>query len=276
MIDLNGALAQEFLADCREHLAAMETEILALKMGGSVLHEESLDRIFRTARAIGGPAAYFELIKINQLASKIEALVTRIRSGHALPTAAQSQVLLSASDCLRELIENPSVSNETDTSGVLARLSADDPAAVGAIGNSPAAPVLPRALRILLAEDDFACRLLLQTYLSRFGQCDIAVNGKEAVEAFRAALNQDRSYNLICMDIMMPEMDGREAVRQIRALEEAQGTLSTFGAKIFMTTTVQEVKEVFLCFMDLCDAYLMKPIDLRQLKNQMRAFQLIP
>ena len=78
-------------------------------------------------------------------------------------------------------------------------------------------------LRILLAEDDFACRLLLQTFLSRYGECHIAVNGREAVDAFRAALDSGQGYDLICMDIMMPEMDGREAVRQIRAIEEARG-----------------------------------------------------
>jgi two-component system chemotaxis response regulator CheY len=77
------------------------------------------------------------------------------------------------------------------------------------------------------------------------------------------------------MDIMMPEMDGREAVRQVRAMEEAQGVLSTNGAKIIMTTAVNEVKDVIRCFQDLCDAYLVKPIDLAQLLAHMRSYKLV-
>src|SRR5277367_4581089 len=67
--------------------------------------------------------------------------------------------------------------------------------------------------RVLLVEDDLASRLVLRTFLSRYGECHIAVNGKEAVEARRASLERGQRYDLICMDIMMPEMDGREAVR---------------------------------------------------------------
>jgi len=81
---------------------------------------------------------------------------------------------------------------------------------------------------------------------------------------------------LICMDLMMPEMDGREAVRQIRALEEEHGILSTHGAKVIMTTAVDEIKEVIHCFQELCHAYLMKPIDLGKLLAQMKAYQLVP
>ena len=66
--------------------------------------------------------------------------------------------------------------------------------------------------------------------------------------AFRAALERGQPYDLICMDIMMPEMDGREAVRQVRAIEAAHGILSTSGAKIIMTTTVDDIKEVIRCF----------------------------
>ena len=128
---------------------------------------------------------------------------------------------------------------------------------------------------MLLVEDDFASRLLLQTFLSRYGECHVAVNGREAVEAFRSALERGQGYDLICMDIMMPEMDGREAVRQVRALEEAHGILSTHGAKIIMTTAVDDLKEVIRCFMELCDAYLVKPIDLGKLLRHMKAFQLV-
>ena len=132
-----------------------------------------------------------------------------------------------------------------------------------------------RHLRMLLVEDDFASRLLLQTFLSRYGECHIAVNGREAVEAFRSALERGQRYDLICMDIMMPEMDGREAVRQVRAMEEAHGILSTYGAKIIMTTAVDDIKEVIRCFQELCDAYLVKPIDLAKLLSHMKSYQLV-
>jgi two-component system chemotaxis response regulator CheY len=117
---------------------------------------------------------------------------------------------------------------------------------------------------------------LLQTFLSRYGECHIAVNGKEAVEAFRSAFEQGQKYDLICMDIMMPEMDGREAVRQVRAFEEAHGVLSTYGAKIIMTTALDDVRQVIRSFQVLCDAYLVKPIDLAQLLAHMKTYRLVP
>jgi two-component system chemotaxis response regulator CheY len=130
-------------------------------------------------------------------------------------------------------------------------------------------------MKTLIVEDDFTSRLLLQTFLSRYGECHIAVNGREAVDAVRSALERGERYDLICMDIMMPEMDGREAVKQVRALEEARGTLSTCGAKIIMTTAVNDVREVARCFEELCDAYLVKPIDLSKLLKQVRSYQLV-
>ena len=131
-------------------------------------------------------------------------------------------------------------------------------------------------MKTLVVEDDFTSRLTLHTFLSRYGECHIAVNGREAVEAFRSALDSGRGYDLICMDIMMPEMDGREAVRQIRELEESRGTLSTHGAKIIMTTAVQEVKEVVQCFKQLCDSYMMKPISLSELYKEIESYHLVP
>ncbi|MFY9742801.1 MAG: response regulator, partial [Candidatus Sulfotelmatobacter sp.] len=91
-------------------------------------------------------------------------------------------------------------------------------------------------MRTLIVEDDFTSRLLLQSFLAQYGECHIAVNGTEAVAAFRAALENQQPYDLICMDIMMPEMDGQAAIQEIRAIEEAGGIISSNGAKIIMTT----------------------------------------
>ena len=130
-------------------------------------------------------------------------------------------------------------------------------------------------MRTLIVEDDFTSRLLLQSFLARHGECHIAVNGKEAVAAFRLAQESGQPYDLICMDIMMPEMDGQTAVREIRALEEAAGTLSTSGAKIIMTTALDDVKSVVESFKALCDAYLFKPIDTGKLLGHIQDLHLV-
>jgi two-component system chemotaxis response regulator CheY len=130
-------------------------------------------------------------------------------------------------------------------------------------------------MRTLIVEDDFTSRILLQSLLSPFGDCHIAVNGREAVAAFRAAQEKGQGYDLICMDIMMPEMDGQTAVREIRALEENRGKLSTYGVKIIMTTALDDVKNVVESFRALCDAYLFKPIDSEKLLAHVRGFHLV-
>ena len=63
-------------------------------------------------------------------------------------------------------------------------------------------------MKILIVEDDFASRKFMMDYMSKYGECDGTVDGSEAVEAFMMAREDDEPYDLVCLDIMMPSMDG--------------------------------------------------------------------
>jgi two-component system chemotaxis response regulator CheY len=272
-ISLDDALAVDYLAESREHLATAEADLLALEQSGEAVAEERINRIFRAVHTIKGGAGFFDLVEIRELARDAEDILSLIRARKMVPTPVRVGVLLRATGRLSEMLQNPGASNEADNSEIVAALDALRAVDPPPVGREPRGT--PH-LRVLIVEDDFASRLLLQTFLSRYGECHIAVNGREAVEAVRAAWERGQSYDLICMDIMMPEMDGKEAVHQVRAMEEGRGIQSTYGAKIIMTTTVNDVKEVSQCFWELCDAYLMKPIDLGELLSKMKSFQLLP
>ena len=122
-------------------------------------------------------------------------------------------------------------------------------------------------MRILIAEDDLTNRILLQSVLAAYGECYVAVNGVEAVKAYRMALADGKSYDLICMDISMPGLDGHQAVQEIRRLEEAAKTPFKRPAMIIMTSASNDQADVSLACREHCDAYLLKPIDTRRLKS---------
>ena len=130
-------------------------------------------------------------------------------------------------------------------------------------------------MKTLIVEDDFTSRLILQELLNSYGLSHIAVNGKEAVEAVRQALAAKAPYDLICLDIMMPELDGQGALTQIRELEKANGIQDGDGAKIVMTTALDDVKNVGVAYKHLCDAYLTKPINTDRLFAELRKMGLI-
>ena len=130
-------------------------------------------------------------------------------------------------------------------------------------------------MKTLIVEDNFTCRLVLHGFLDIYGTSHIAANGKEAVEAVRMSMQEKIPYDLICLDIMMPEMDGQEALIQIRELEKAKGINSTKGAKILMTTALADIKNVMKAYHSLCDGYLTKPLDKAKVLEELRKLKLI-
>jgi two-component system, chemotaxis family, chemotaxis protein CheY len=131
-------------------------------------------------------------------------------------------------------------------------------------------------VKTLIVEDNFLNRMLLQEYLKGYGECHVAVNGKEAVEAVRAALESGKPYDLICLDIMMPEMDGQQALKEIRALEESWMIIHSRNSIIIMTTALKDLKNVTEAYNNFCDGYLTKPIRKEKFLEDLRKFKLIP
>lgn len=130
-------------------------------------------------------------------------------------------------------------------------------------------------MRILIAEDDLASRKVLYKFLSSYGECDITIDGMEALEAFMLAWDEGKPYDLICLDIMMPELDGVKTLKTIRDIENQKGIEESKRAKIIMTTALNDTVSVFGAFETGCEAYAAKPIDMKKLAEVMKKLGLI-
>ncbi len=116
-------------------------------------------------------------------------------------------------------------------------------------------------MRILIVDDDYQSRLVLERLLHKFGECHVEESGKKAVAVFVQGLFENRPFDLVCMDIMMPEMDGQLALKIMRTVEEKWGVLPGEEAKIMMVSALDDVKEVSKAFFQGCATdYIVKPI----------------
>ncbi|MBC8061127.1 MAG: response regulator [Clostridiaceae bacterium] len=116
-------------------------------------------------------------------------------------------------------------------------------------------------MKVLIAEDDFASRLFMRKFLSKYGECDVVVDGIEAVDAYLNSIKDGQVYDLICLDIMMPRLDGMKALKSIRDIEKQQGIETEKKVKIIMTTALNDKETVLNAYDSGCEAYAWKPIE---------------
>jgi two-component system, chemotaxis family, sensor kinase CheA len=123
MSTLDDEVLQMYLEESREHLAGIETDLLAMEEAGADIDEELVNKVFRAAHSLKGGAGFFGLITIKELSHKIENVLAMIRSRELVPNAEIINILLLAFDKLRELMNNPGESNDIDISNFIVSLT---------------------------------------------------------------------------------------------------------------------------------------------------------
>lgn len=113
-------------------------------------------------------------------------------------------------------------------------------------------------MKSLIVEDDYSSQLLLLGILGQFGQPEIASDGPEALTLFEETLAAGSSFDVVCLDINMPVMNGFKTLEQLRELERNYGVDSGAAARIIMTSALDD--EMRDGAQALYDGYLNKPI----------------
>ena len=130
-------------------------------------------------------------------------------------------------------------------------------------------------MRILIAEDDQLSRMYLEDFLQAYGQCDTAADGMETLDLYLESLKNGTPYDMMCLDIMMPKVDGLMVLRLVREMENQRNFSAEQQAKIIMMTAIADMDHVDKAFELGCDAYASKPIEIDKVQEVMEDLGLI-
>jgi len=126
-------------------------------------------------------------------------------------------------------------------------------------------------MRILIVEDDPVSNTLLASILEKYGITHSIATGNDVVPEFVKAHETDQPYDLICLDIMLPGLDGQAILKQIRSWEEQRGILGLDGVKIIMMTALSDRFNIMEAFRSQCEGYIVKPIRRDKVHEQLVA-----
>jgi two-component system, chemotaxis family, chemotaxis protein CheY len=130
-------------------------------------------------------------------------------------------------------------------------------------------------MRVLIAEDDRTSRIMITRMLAPYADCTVVVNGNEAVSLFSTALELNRPYDLICLDVLMPELDGLAVLTRMRGLENDLEIKDPNRARVIMTTALADLENIKRAIRGNCQGYLLKPINRLALLEKLKSLGLI-
>jgi two-component system chemotaxis response regulator CheY len=114
---------------------------------------------------------------------------------------------------------------------------------------------------VLIVDDDPAMTEFLFSILAPFCEVHIQHDGFAGLSAFRRALQLGRPFDLVCLDLLMPGMDGRRTVRAMRRLEAGDQGGHDRRARVVMMTTQHDRDRVIDALQAGVDDFLVKPFE---------------
>lgn len=127
-------------------------------------------------------------------------------------------------------------------------------------------------MKILIVEDDKASSEFLLKILSRYGTCDIAVDGIEACDAFILAHEEGVPYDLISLDLMLPLLDGENVLAVIRKIENEKKIIPSKKVRVIMVSALNDRELTAQLAKYGFDEYFIKPIDPESVSDFIRSF----
>lgn len=129
-------------------------------------------------------------------------------------------------------------------------------------------------MKILVVDDELVSRKKMMKIMSAFGQCSGVTNGKAAISTIKTSLEDWTLYNLITLDISMPDISGTRVLSTIRELEEERGLDDDEKTKILMVTSNSDIETVKAC-VGKCDGYVIKPFNKDVMMEKMKKIGLL-
>jgi len=124
-------------------------------------------------------------------------------------------------------------------------------------------------MKILILDDEIVSRTKLTLIMDHFGECDAVDNGKDAIALFRAAHHKEDPYDLIMLDINLPEMNGIEVLSEIREVEQNLKVKKELEAKILMATSYRDKDRIIESVQSGCNDYIGKPFDIDIIRTKL-------
>lgn len=100
------SIISDFVAESREHLAAIEPDLLAMEQEGSKAGSEVINRVFRAVHSIKGGAGFFSFESLKRLSHAMEGVLMQVRDGHLAVDASLMDVVFAALDRLRAMLDD--------------------------------------------------------------------------------------------------------------------------------------------------------------------------